>query len=639
MSDPQSYRPSNIPTDPGVYRFFDAENRVIYVGKAKNLRNRLNSYFQSNLQEKTYRMVHTAVKVDWTIVKSEIEALQLEFTWIKKENPKFNVQFRDDKSYPYLGISLSEDFPRLFITRNEHKKGFRYFGPYAHAWALRTTFDLLQALYPIRTCTDGNFQRAQRSKRQCLLGDIGKCSAPCVEWISQEEHKNLAKELIHFVDISPDAAEENLEKLMAEASAHQEYERAAKYRDQLVALRRANETAGTFISNNVSGDFISIYRDITHAAATIFTVRFGRIVGSRSWVVDLKDTLENEGIGSLLLMQIYSEVEIPRDIYLNEAIENDIDVTKHLVEKSGHAVEIHLPMKGEKFDLLQTVRRNAQENLIQFLSKRSSDSGVSGRALEEISVALNLPEAPLRIECFDISNTQGTNSVASMVVFEDGQAKKSDYRRFAIEGDQTLDDSRAIAQVISRRFKRYLKEREIDESDAFIEGAAGRRFAYPPQLVVVDGGKPQVNAAAKALAELGISDVVLCGLAKRLEEVWLPDHSDPMILPRHSEGLYLLQRIRDEAHRFAITYHRSKRSRMMLESMLDEMPGLGHVRRSALLQHFGSVAALKKVELAELAKVPGIGQKTAEMIYFHLHRQDLEPHLPVDMHTGEILDN
>ena len=635
MADPQSYRPTDIPIEPGVYRFFDAKDKVIYVGKAKNLKNRLNSYFQSNLQAKTYRMVHSAVRLDWTIVKSELEALQLEFNWIKKENPKYNIQFRDDKSYPYLGISLGDKFPRLFITRRRNEKETKYFGPYAHAWALHSTFDVLQKLYPIRTCQERNFEIAKKSNRNCLLGDIGKCAAPCVGRVSQEEHMEITKNLIKFVESNPNDVLHELEKQMQKASESQEYERAGKLRDQIHAIRRSAETAGTFISDSISADFVAIHEDITHAAVTLFRVQNGRINASKSWIIDMAEVLEDSGLLQASLIKIYSEFIPPTEVLVN--IEpHDIEVTeKYLTDVAGKKVKISKPVKGDKFDLLSTVKRNAHESLVQYLSKRSNDAAVSGRALEELAQFLELEEIPLRIECFDISNTQGTNSVASMIVFEDGQSKKSDYRRFVINDETVMDDTRAMAQVIRRRFKRYLAEKDIDPSELQVAGGSQKKFAYPPQLIVVDGGAPQVNAAAKALAELGISEIALVGLAKRLEEVWLPDSPDPLVMPRNSESLYLLQRIRDEAHRFAITFHRSKRSKVMLESLLDDIPQLGEVRRNALLEKFGSIASIKKAAISDIAKVPGIGEKLAEVIVSHLQQVSMPV---IDAQSGEITE-
>ena len=639
MADPQSYRPTSIPTDPGVYRFFDDKDRVIYVGKAKNLRNRLNSYFQKNLPEKTYRMVHSAVRIDWTVVNTEIEALQLEFTWIKTETPKYNIQFKDDKSYPYLAVSIKDEYPRLFISRAKKRAGVKYFGPYAHAWALRSTFDVMQKLYPIRSCTDSNFSRAAKSGRQCLLGDIGKCAAPCVEWISKDDHQLLAQKLINFVDSNSGDVAETLSKDMQKAADSEEFERAAKIRDQIAAIEKSSETAGTFLSENFSADILASFSEITHSAITLFTVRFGRVVGSRSWILDRADVLEDQSVIEAMLAKIYSELDPPTEILVDELPQDLQTVESWLSERLGKRVTISKPIRGDKFDVVATVKRNANQALIQYLSKRSNDAAVSGRALEEIANLLDLPELPLRIECFDISNIQGKHMVASMVVFEDGQIKKSDYRRFAIDDDAGFDDTRAMHHVLTRRLKRYLAEREIDNSEISQLGGARPKFAYPPQLIVVDGGAPQVAAAVRALADLGISDISICGLAKRLEEVWLPESKEPIIFPRHSEGLYLLQRIRDEAHRFAITFHRSKRSKVMLESLLDDIPKLVESRRRALLEVFGSVSAIRKASVAEISAIPGIGNRVAQAIFDHLkveHSPESSIEFQVDMETGEI---
>ena len=635
MADPLSYRPTNIPDEPGVYRFFDENERVIYVGKARSLKNRLNSYFQKNVGEKTYRMIHAANRVDWTIVRSEVEALQLEFSWIKEENPQFNVQFKDDKSYPFLALTMDDEFPRLMITRRSKRKGVVYFGPFAHAWALRTTFDVLLKLFPVRSCSNSNFERAARIKRPCLLGDIGKCAAPCVDRISKQEHRTLANRLSEFIsDGSIDIiAELRLE--MERASAAEEYERAGKLRDQLVALERASESTDAAISDTITADFIALHQDITHAAASLFRVRSGRVIGSRSWMIDLGNLPEDTSLLDATVTKIYSEFEPAKEILVNQDIQGD-SLAEYLSDRIESKVSLRQPERGEKSELMDMVKRNAHQSLIQFLSKRSNDAGVSGRALEELASALNLDELPLRIECFDISNIQGTSVVASMVVFEDGQAKKSEYRRFGIDDKEKFDDTRAMHHVITRRFKRYLSEKDIDLHEVEISGGEKPKFAYPPQLVIVDGGRGQVNAAARAFSELGITDIALVGLAKRLEEIWFPDQSYPVILPRHSEALYLVQRIRDEAHRFAITFHRSKRSKLMLESLLDEIPNLGEVRRQSLLEHFGSISALKKASIDEIAAVPGIGPRSAENIVRVL--LESENQLSVDTATGEILE-
>ena len=636
MADPQSYRPSNLPSDPGVYRFFDKDDKVIYVGKAKNIKNRLNSYFGSNLQVKTRRMVHTAVRVDWTLVKTEVEALQLEFTWIKQYNPDFNVQFKDDKSYPFLAIDLDAKFPRLFISRAKKVKGVRYFGPYSHAWALRSAYETLIKIYPIRSCAEANFKTAQRNKRQCLLGDIGKCAAPCVEWISESDHKKMANNLVTFLEKSPEEIATRVESEMLAASGNEEFEKAARLRDQLGAINKAFESTDRFLNEKIDADVLAIHEDITHASLSQFIIKSGRITGSRSWIIDRVNILEDQSIISAMLGKIYDEVIPPAEILVDQLPPDSVELAQWLTQKKGATVTLLQPQRGEKVEIVEMVKRNAHQALIQYLSKRANDAAVSGNALTQISEYLELAELPLRIECFDISNIQGTNMVASMVVFEDGQAKKSDYRRFSLNDEDGFDDTRAIHHVITRRFKRYLAEKDIDQVQADIDGAPKPRFAYPPQLVIVDGGKGQVNAAARAFQELGITDVALVGLAKRLEEVYLPNTSEPIIFPRHSEALYLFQRIRDEAHRFAITFHRSKRSKMMLESLLDEVPGLGQSRSRSLLERFGSVTALRKASVAELAAVPGIGEKMAQSIFQMLETAFVTQ--GVDLQTGEILD-
>jgi excinuclease ABC subunit C len=634
MADPQSYRPKDIPDSPGVYRFFDEKDVVIYVGKAISLKSRLNSYFQNNLAEKTRKMVNAAVRVDWTLVNTEVEALQLEFSWIKEENPHFNVQFKDDKSYPFLAVSIKDEFPRIYITRSQKQKGVKHIGPFAHAWALRSTYEVLLKLFPVRSCTESNFLRAQKSNRQCLLGDIGKCAAPCVGWVTPEEHQEIAKNLIKFLDSNPESVTEKLTDEMLTASAAEQFEKAGKLRDQLQALTKAQESTDAALSEEITADFIAMHEDITHAAFSIFIVRHGRITGSRSWVVDLQEVPEGDSVMDAALPKIYHDFEVPREILINQPISSEAGVIEWLSQKHGNSVEVKVPQRGEKFELLQTVKRNANQALIQFLSKRANDAGVSGRALEEIATALDLAELPLRIECFDISNIQGTSVVASMVVFEDGQSKKSEYRRFSIDDEAGFDDTRAMHHVITRRFKRYLAEKDLDLTELEMSGANRPKFAYPPQLIIVDGGVGQVNAAARALSELGITDIALCGLAKRLEEVWLPEVKTPIIFPRHSEALYLFQRIRDEAHRFAITFHRSKRSKLMLESLLDEIPTLGAARISALLEHFGSVSAIRKANESQISQIPGIGEKIAKIIVDFLAQQSVPEN--VNTSTGEI---
>ena len=640
MADPASYRPKEIPELPGVYRFYNGKDKVIYVGKAKNLKNRLTTYFGSNLARKTHRMVNEAVRVDWTIVATELEALALEFSWIKQYQPTYNVQFKDDKSYPYLAISMKDEFPRIFITRKDKRPGLKYFGPYTNAWALRNTYEVLLKVFPVRSCSEGNFARAKRSKRQCLLGDIGKCAAPCVGWVTPEEHREIAVKLDAFMEKGMEDILPTLRSEMNAASEREEFERAARIRDQIESFEKAQKSTQGNLSDDLDGDFIALHEEGLHAAGSIFIVRRGSIKGSRSWIVDQERALEGDDQVASLFFSIYSQsapTEIPSEIFLNREPADQAALEEWLTGLRGAKVSIKVPQRGEKVELLQTVGRNAHYALIQFLSKRATDAAVSGKALLEIEEQLELKRTPLRIECYDISNISGTSVVASMVVFEDGMAKKSEYRRFIIDTKEATDDTRAMHQVITRRMKRLLNDRAVDESDVAAIGGKLSKFSYPPQLIVVDGGAPQVAAAQRALDELGVTDVALCGLAKRLEEVWRPGESDPLILPRTSEGMYLLQRIRDEAHRFAITFHRSRRSKVMLESILDEIPQMGQARRAALLEQFGSVAALRKATLAEIAMTPGIGEKIAVIIFEYLQKssQSQETEI-VNTQTGEI---
>jgi excinuclease ABC subunit C len=546
------------------------------------------------------------------------------------------VQFKDDKSYPYLAISLNDEYPMIFITRKDKRPGLKYFGPYTNAWALRNTFEVLLKVFPVRSCSSSNFKRAQRSKRQCLLGDIGKCAAPCVGWISKEDHHSLALKLNDFMEAGMENLLPTLHEEMQSASANEEFERAARLRDQIESFEKAQRSTQGNFSDDLDGDFIALYQDGFHSAGSIFSMQRGSIKGSRSWIVDQEMALEGEDIFASLLYSIYGNgsISIPRNIYLNSQPENLAELEQWLTGVNGSKVEIKVPQRGDKVELLETVKRNAQYSLIQYVSKRATDAAVSGKALTEIEEMLSLNRTPLRIECFDISNISGTSVVASMVVFEDGLPKKSEYRRFIIDTSEGWDDTRAMHQVITRRLKRMLDDRNVDLAEVSETGGRISKFAYPPALIVVDGGKPQVSAAQRALSELGITDIALCGLAKRLEEVWLPNNADPLIFPRNSEGLYLLQRIRDEAHRFAITFHRSRRSKVMLESLLDEIPGLGSARRTALLDRFGSVTAIRKATQLELAATPGIGEKLAETITQSLAQ--IGKSEAVNMTTGEI---
>ncbi|MEU0548174.1 excinuclease ABC subunit UvrC [Micromonospora sp. NPDC005979] len=642
MADPSTYRPApgTIPESPGVYRFRDGTGRVIYVGKAKNLRSRLNSYFGDvwNLHERTRQMVTTAESVDWITVGTEVEALQQEFTWIKQYDPRFNVRYRDDKSYPYLAVTLDEEYPRLQVMRGAKRKGVRYFGPYSHAWAIRETLDLLLRVFPARTCSAGVFKRAGQVGRPCLLGYIGKCSAPCVGTVSADEHRAIVDGFCDFMAGRTDTMVRKIEREMTEASEALEFERAARLRDDVAALRRAMEKQTVVLGDGTDADVVAFADDPLEAAVQVFHVRDGRVRGQRGWVVEKTEDLTTGDLVHHFCTQVYGgehgEADVPRELLVPELPADADALADWLTGHRGSRVTLRVPQRGDKRTLLETVERNAKDALARHKLKRSGDLTTRGKALDEISEALGMRTSPLRIECFDISQIQGTDVVASMVVFEDGLPRKSEYRRFIVRG--ATDDLSAMSEVLRRRFARYLDARAetgevgvesaddpatpVDPVDpqvgVLIDPTTGRprKFAYPPQLVVVDGGAPQVAAAAQALADLGIDDVALCGLAKRLEEVWLPDDEFPVILPRTSEGLYLLQRVRDEAHRFAITFHRQRRSKRMTESALDNVPGLGEVRRKALLRHFGSLKRLSTATVDEITEVPGVGRRTAEAI-------------------------
>ncbi len=662
MADPSTYRPApgSIPTSPGVYRFRDEHRRVVYVGKAKNLRARLTSYFQDvvNLHPRTATMVTNAASVEWTVVNTEVEALQLEYSWIKEFDPRFNVKYRDDKSYPWLAVTLDEQFPRVMVGRGAKRRGTRYFGPYSHAWAIRETVDLLLRVFPMRSCSNGVFKRSEQIGRPCLLGYIGKCAAPCVGRVSAEEHRAIVEDFCDFMGGQTSAFVKRLEKEMYAASEATDYERAARLRDDIGALNRAMEKQQVVLGDGTDADVIALSEDPLEVAVQIFYVRGGRIRGQRGWVADKVDDADTGGLIGRFLLQLYDgelDDAIPREV-LVPALPEDVEVLEQwLCDLRGARVSIRVPQRGDKKALQETVSRNALQALGLHKTKRASDLTTRNRALEEIQVSLGLPSAPLRIECYDISNLQGTEVVASMVVFEDGLARKSEYRRFVIRGVEGQNDVASMHEVITRRFRRLLDERvetgdfvespdetpADDQGPLLIDPDTGRpkKFAYVPGLVVVDGGPPQVAAAQRALDELGIDDVPVCGLAKRLEEVWLPSQEDPVILPRTSEGLYLLQRVRDEAHRFAITHHRSRRSKSMVESVLDDVPGLGEVRRKSLLRRFGSLKKLRAATVGEIAEVPGIGVRTAEAIAAALDEQPGRPRVSVNTATGEIEDS
>ena len=655
-----AYRPKSgtIPDQPGVYRFSDGTGRVIYVGKAKSLRSRLNSYFADpySLHQRTRTMVETAAKVDWTVVQNEVEALQLEYSWIKEFDPRFNVKYRDDKSYPWLCVTLSEEYPRVMVGRGPKRKGNRYFGPYSHAWAIRETVDLVLRVFPMRSCRPGVFKNHRQLGRPCLLGYIGKCVAPCVGRVDAEEHREVVDDFVQFVSGHAAPLMKRLEREMKEASVTLEFERAARIRDDLGALEKAMAKNAVVLADGTDVDVIALAEDPLEVAVQIFHVRGGRIRGERGWVADRVDEASTDELIEQFLLQLYADVDpddtdtgtVPREI-LVPVEPPDVDALGTLLsELRGGNVRIHIPQRGDKRSLMETVARNAGETLIRHKTSRAGDLSTRNRALEELQEALELPTAPLRIECYDISNLQGTEVVASMVVFEDGLPRKSEYRRFVIRGVDGQNDVAAMHEVITRRFRRLLDDRpegghvngtgpDGEDGPLLIDPTTGapRKFAYAPALVVVDGGPPQVAAAARALDELGIENVALCGLAKRLEEVWLPDSDVPVILPRTSEGLYLLQRLRDEAHRFAINHHRNRRSKSMVESLLDSVPGLGEVRRKALIRHFGSLKKLRDATIEEIAAVPGFGRVTATAIKAQLDQKPAGE--SVNTATGEIL--
>jgi len=662
MADPASYRPApgDIPPVPGVYRFRDPHGRVIYVGKAKNLRARLSNYFQelATLHPRTQQMVTTASSVEWTVVGTEVEALALEFTWIKQFDPRFNIRYRDDKSYPYLAVTMSEQFPRVQVMRGSKRAGTRYFGPFPHAWAIRETVDLLLRVFPVRTCSMGVFRRAGQVGRPCLLGYIDKCSAPCVGRVSPDQHRLLAQDFCDFMAGDTARFVRRLQKRMRDAAADLDYEQAARLRDDIAALERATERNAVVLPDGTDADVFAMAGDELEAAVQVFHVRDGRIRGQRGWVVEKVEDLDDADLVEHLLQQVYGEAGswsdlsanadvIPREVLVPAMPTDAGQLTTWLSGLRGSQVSIRVPQRGPKRALAETVRSNAEHALALHRSNRAGDLTTRSQALTELQEALGMPSAPLRIECYDISTTQGTHQVGSMVVFEDALSRKPEYRQFVVRGPDgtgAADDTAAMHEVIVRRFSRYLTERsrsgevelggdrDLDDGnpsdvasgvavslDDVVGPPPAPRFAYPPNLVVVDGGPPQVAAAARALAELGIDDVALCGLAKRLEEVWLPGEEYPVILRRGSEGLYLLQRVRDEAHRFAIQHHRKRRSAAMTASVLDDVPGLGPARKAVLLKHFGSLTRLRAASAEEIATVRGVGDSTAEAVVAALH--------------------
>jgi excinuclease ABC subunit C len=649
VADPATYRPppGSVPESPGVYKFRDSRGRVVYVGKAKNLRARLNSYFAdfASLAPRTQWMLLDAASVEWTVVGTEVEALQLEYSWIKEFDPRWNIRYRDDKSYPYLAVTMNEEFPRVTVLRGAKRRGVRYFGPYSHAWAIRDTVDTLLRVFPVRTCSAGVFKRAGQIGRPCLLGYIGKCSAPCVGRVDAAEHRQLAEEFCDFMAGQTGKFTKRLEAAMLQAARDEEYEVAARLRDDLQALQRALEKQAVVLGDGTDCDVIGMVEDQLEAAVQVFYVRGGRVRGQRGWVVDKVEDVSTADLVEQFLGQVYRDdpvakgeddlersaggrvgeadrQAVPREVLVPVLPPDPATVQDWLAARRGGKVSLRVPQRGDKRNLLDTVTKNAAESLALHKTRRASDLSTRSQAMREIQDALGLEDAPLRIECFDVSHLQGTHVVAAMVVFEDGLARRSEYRKFEVKGADGTDDLAAIYEVVTRRFRRYLAESQQarvgsgrgEEAEEPGADSGRRKFAYPPSLLVIDGGAGQVDAAVRALSDLGITDIAVCGLAKRLEEVWLPAEDAPVILPRSSEGLYLLQRVRDEAHRFAITYHRAKRAAAQQASELDALPGLGPTRRAALIKHFGSVRKLSQATADQIAEVDGFGPRLAEMV-------------------------
>jgi excinuclease ABC subunit C len=617
-----SDKPTDIPTSPGVYRWRDAQDRVIYVGKAKNLRNRINSYFANDLHPRTQTMVTTATSLDWVTVRTETEALQLEYAWIKEFDPNFNVRYRDDKSYPYLALSTQEVFPRAFVYRGDKRKGVTYFGPYVQAWAIRDSLDHLLRVFPVRSCTAGVFRNAKAAGRPCLLAHIDRCSAPCVGKIDEAGHRELVKQLMSFMSGNSKEIMTDIARRMNEASASQDYEQASVLRDDLAALERVLEKSVVVLPDDTFADIVGLHHEDLQSAVQVFSVRSGRIVGQRGFIMENSVDATSQSLMTDALMHIYSAAtrdEIPTEVLVSHEPESSGSLAELLETIRGAQISVRVPARGDKKMLMETVLINAGQALGLHKTKRSTDLVTRSKALAEIQEAIGLPDAPLRIECIDVSHISGTNVVASLVVFEDGIPKKKDYRQFIIEDPR--DDTASIAQVVARRFKEHDEKRP-----------------YRPNLLVIDGGLPQVNAAAKALETAGIGNMHVIGLAKRMEEIWKPGSAYPVILPRSSEALFMLQRVRDEAHRFAITLHRNRRSKGMVDSALDDVPGLGPVKKKAVLAHFGSLKKVAQASVEELTEVSGIGPLQAEQIWQFLNAENTGE-VAVNTATGEIIES
>jgi len=624
-----AYRPKagEIPTMPGVYRFSDDSGRVLYVGKAMNLRARLSNYFAPlhTLHERTRRMVTTATGVTWTTVGSDVEALQLEYTWIKEYDPPFNVKFRDDKSYPYLAVTLGDEAPRVMVTRNTRIPGAKYFGPYPKIWAVHDTVDLMIKVFPIRTCSDSAYKRAMASGKPCFPGQIGRCGGPCSGKVTIEEHRAIVDDFVSFMVGNDRRFTTRITADMKAAAARQDYESAAVYRDQLQALDQVLAKSAVVLRDAVDADLFGIDHDELAASVQQFIVRGGRIRGVRSWTVDKELDMSTAELVDSVVQRVYaaaSGTEVPREVLVPELPDDAESLEDWLAERRGSKVALRVAQRGEKATLMETAVVNAKQALMLYKTRRSSDFVARTQALEDIRDALGMPEAPLRIECFDVSHLSGTNIVASMVVFEDGLSRKDEYRRFGVA--ESTDDTDSIYQVVSRRLAHLTSSEPVETVDETTGERKRRKFTYPPQLLIVDGGQPQVAAAARALEESGLTGITLCGLAKRLEEIWLPDDPYPVILPRGSEALFLLQRVRDEAHRFAISFQRQKRKRD-ISTVLGEIPGLGPAKVRELLKHFGSVARLKTATPAEITEVKGIGDKLAATVHEALTSGSAQP--------------
>ena len=639
---PYKPKPGEIPTQPGVYRFRDAEGRVLYVGKAKNLRARLSNYFAPlhTLHERTRRMVTTATSVEWTVVGSDVESLQLEYMWIQEFSPPFNVRYKDDKSYPYMAITLADEAPRVIVTRNRRIPGARYFGPYPKIWAVHDTIDLMIKVFPIRTCSDASYKKAMATGRPCFPGQIGRCGGPCSMTVTIEEHRAIVDDFVAFMSGGDARFTRELTSRMREASAAMDYESAAVYRDRLQAIGAVLSRSALVLPEDTDADLFGIAEDELSAAVQHFVVRGGRVRGVRATTIDKELDISGADLVDQVIQRTYGGAgagEIPRQVLVPQLPDDAADLEEWLQERRGKRVSIQVAQRGAKADLLRTATINAQQALMLHKTRRTSDYTARTKALTDLQVALGLDEAPLRIECYDVSHLSGTNVVASMVVFEDGLPRKDQYRSFGVP--ETTDDTDSLYQVLMRRLAHVDRDdpaaapeapedpgvaagapeppqpeaESADADEPVVTERKRPRFAYRPQLLVVDGGAPQVAAAARALEDSGHTEIALCGIAKRLEEIWLPGEEYPVILPRTSEALYLLQRLRDEAHRFAIT-HQRKRRRRDITTVLGEVPGLGEARIKALLKHFGSVAALSRASADEITALPGIGPKLAAAI-------------------------